>query len=150
VLLPAAAEKFRALRDVRHRALHFNPATDRDAEPQALGAIALLNGIVSVQFGAVWMPWFIPEAHGLSFVRKDQEAKPFVARIVLPSCVRVGPAHDLRPLPSGGFEVVDDGLYADEEISDEDFVRRFVAAHEARPPSVDAGPRLPSVRATSS
>jgi hypothetical protein len=132
VLLPEATELFRQLRDVRNRTLHFNPATDRNARPEALTALVLFQEIVSRQFSAFDGPWYIPNAHGLSFIRRDQIDLPFVRRIVLPSCRLVGPAHDLRMRANGTWEVIDDGPYPEEEISDEDFVTRFVAAHSAR------------------
>jgi hypothetical protein len=128
-LLPATVEQFRRLRDLRHRTLHFNPATDREARPEALAAVLLFQEIISTQFAAFGShPWFIPNDIGLSLVRKDAVKMPFVQRVVLPSCALVGPAHDLRAVPGGGWEVLDDGVYADEEITDEEFVLRFVKA----------------------
>ncbi len=50
VPLPQAAENFRALRDVRHRTLHFNPETDHDARGQALEALTIFHEIVSTRF----------------------------------------------------------------------------------------------------
>jgi hypothetical protein len=129
VLLPNATERFRKLRDIRNRTLHFNPETDRNARPEALAALLLFQEIISVQFAAHWCPWYIPDAHGLSFVRNGCVSVPFVRRVVLPSCHLVGPAHDVRRGPDGGWEVLDPGPYPDEEISDEEFIRRFVEAH---------------------
>src|SRR6266446_3437901 len=39
VLLPKASESFRALEAVRHRSIHFDPATDHDDRPLALQAL---------------------------------------------------------------------------------------------------------------
>ena len=128
-LLPATAEQFRRLRDVRHRTLHFNPATEREARPEALAALLLFQEIITTQFAAFGpQPWYVPNDIGISFVRKEYVEKPFVKRVVLPGCALVGPAHDLRAMPGGGWEVLDDGVYPDEEITDEEFIRRFVEA----------------------
>ena len=129
VILPDATERFRKLRDVRNRTLHFNPETDRDVRSKALGALRLFQEIISAQFGSHWCPWYIPDAHGLSFVRHEYVNVPFVRRVVLPSCRLVGPAHDVRRLPDGTWEAIDEQVYPDEHISDEEFIRRFVEAH---------------------
>jgi hypothetical protein len=130
VLLLEVVERFRRLRDMRHRTLHFNPATDRATRSEALDALLLFQEIVSVQFAAFGArPWYIPNAPGVSFVRRDQEEAPFVRRVILPGCVRVGPAHHVRPYPDGHCEIIDDTAYPDEEIGDDEFLRRYVETH---------------------
>lgn len=134
VLLPDAADKFRKLRDVRNRTLHFNPQTDRDARSEALDALLLFQEIISSQFSALGAPWYIP--HAIPFVRRSCEAQPFVRKVVIPNCVLVGPAHTVRPRIDGPWEVLDPGPYPDEEISDDDFVRLLQeaqASQAARP-----------------
>ena len=128
-LLPAAADQFRTLKGIRHRTLHFNPATERDVRSDALAAVLLFQEIITAQFAAFGShPWYIPNAIGFSLVRKAWEGVPFVKHVVLPNCALVGPAHDLRRDRAGNWEAVDDNVYPDEEIADEEFVPRFEAA----------------------
>jgi|HubBroStandDraft_6_1064221.scaffolds.fasta_scaffold144919_2 hypothetical protein len=130
VLLPSVAESFRKLRFVRHRSLHFSPDVEGDVRRQALDAVNLFQRIIGEQFG-VWGPWHIPNDAGLSLVRKDAEAQPFVRRLVVPNCAYVGPEHDLHPAPNGRWIVTDREDYPDEKIEDDEWVRRFKAAPHA-------------------
>ena len=105
--------------------------TDRNARSEALAAVHLFQKIIAVQFAAFGQcPWFISDSPGISFVRQDHVHVPFVRRVVLPSCYLVGPAHQLRSLPDGRWEVLDDHPYPGEEIADAEFIRRFVEAQE--------------------
>ena len=123
VLLPEASAAFQALEAVRHRAVHFDPATDREDRPLALEAIGHLNRIVSVQFGAFGtQPWFMTNVPGEVYIRKSAEAQPFVRRVYLPNCVLVGPLHRIGG--SGArFEVEDAHDYEIRDISDEEFIQ---------------------------
>jgi hypothetical protein len=121
VLPPEASELFRARGAVRHRSIHFDPATDRDDRPLALQALKHLNDIVSRQFGALGPhPWFIPGIAGASYIRKAAEAQPFVRRVYIPNCLLVGPRHTISAVGSR-FEVSDAHDYEDREITDEEF-----------------------------
>jgi hypothetical protein len=121
VLLPDAAKSFRALEAVRHRSIHFDPATDHDDRPLALQALNHLNDIVSRQFGAHGPhPWFIPGIAGASYIRKAAEAQPFVRRVYIPNCQLAGPRHTISAVGSR-FEVSDAHDYEDREITDEEF-----------------------------
>jgi hypothetical protein len=132
-ILPAAADHFRTLKGIRHRTLHFNPATERDVRSDALAAVLLFQEIISTQFAAFGpQPWYIPNEIGFSLVRKAWEDVPFVKHVVLPNCALVGPAHDLRGGAAGDWEAIDDNVYSDEEISDEEFVPRFKAAQATK------------------
>jgi hypothetical protein len=87
ILLPEVSRSFQALEAVRHRSIHFDPATDRDDRPHALQALNHLNDIVSRQFGARGpLPWFIPKIMGASYIRKAAEAQPFVRRVYIRNC----------------------------------------------------------------
>jgi hypothetical protein len=103
VLLPEAAKTFRALKDVRNGAIHFRPETDEDDRTPALEAIKLFSKIVEEQFSSLTgKPWYIQtEELSLTFVKKDAETQPFVAKVVLPTCVLVTPRHRLEHSPSG-------------------------------------------------
>jgi hypothetical protein len=121
VLLPEASESFRALGAVRHRSIHFDPATDRDDRPLAMQALNHLNDIVSRQFGALGThPWFISRIAGASYIRKAAEAQPFVRRVYIQNCQLVGPCHTISAVGSR-FEVSDAQDYEDREITDEEF-----------------------------
>jgi hypothetical protein len=125
VLLPRTAELFRKLRGVRHRAIHFDPTVEASAREMALKALKLFEGIVDEQFAAWDRPWYIQNDIGIAFVRKDHESVPFVARVVLPSCVLVGPGHDLEKKDDGEWAVIDPHEYTDCQVSDEEFIRLF-------------------------
>ena len=121
------------MKDIRHRTLHFNPATERDVRSDALAAVQLFQEIISTQFAAFGpQPWYIPNEIGFSLVRKAWEQVPFVKHVVLPNCALVGPAHDLRRGPAGEWEAIDENVYPDEEIADDDFVPRFEAAQATK------------------
>lgn len=125
VLLPKAAEAFRALRDDRHRALHFDPTTDTNDRALALDAIAKFNGIVTEQFSAFGtQPWYIPGTKGAIFVKKEYQDVPFVKRVVVPNCGLVGYKH-LLDLKHGGWLVQDANDYEAKDISDEEFKELF-------------------------
>jgi hypothetical protein len=92
VLLPSVATEFRALMEARHRAIHFNPATAARDREFAIEALKHLDEIIAVQFGAFRnQPWFIPEARGVAYIRKDWENDPFVKLVYLPASMAVGP-----------------------------------------------------------
>ncbi len=133
VLLPEAAGHFRKLKAVRHRAIHFNPETERGARAIALDALKVFHQIVDAQFTAFGdRPWYIRNDTGVSFVRKAAEAEPFVSRVILPSCSLVGPAHKLENA-GGGFVAVDPTEYPDREVSDEEYVELFKESQGRRP-----------------
>ena len=120
VLLDDAVISFGALEQARHRAIHFNPATDTNDRELALTALNLLEEIVSNQFSAFGtQPWFIGNTPGASYIKKTWESKPFVRRVYLPNCLLVGPRHQIRSyFPAQ----VADEQYSHEEITDLDFV----------------------------
>ncbi len=120
VLLPEVAAKFRQLWDLRWRAIHFDPKTDRDDRPLALQAIRLIDQIVQGQFGA-WgsMPWLLL-LPGEPYIAKEAETLPFVRRVYLPNCRLVGPRHKLD-IVEGRFVIHDDFPYEDREVTDEEF-----------------------------
>lgn len=79
VLLPRAAEAFRELKTLRHRAIHFRPETDTNDRALALCAIQQFSILAAEQFGAFGgQPWFIREIEGAGFLKKDWESRPFI------------------------------------------------------------------------
>lgn len=125
VLLPNVADRFRRLRDIRHRAIHFNPETDHNDRQLALGAMQELTAIIEGQFAAFGnLPWYIPGTGGATFVRRTAEKEPFVKRIILPNCRSVGYLHKLEH-GTDGWIVHDGHEYEDREISDEEFKQLY-------------------------
>jgi hypothetical protein len=125
VLLPNVADRFRRLRDIRHRAIHFNPETDHNDRQLALRAMQELSAIIEGQFAGIGrQPWYISGIQVAAFVRRAAEQEPFVKRIILPSCRSVGYLHTLEHT-SGSWLVHDDHDYEDREISDEEFILLF-------------------------
>jgi hypothetical protein len=121
VLLPDAAEAFRALSEVRNRTIHFHPATDSNDRSLAFDAISLLDRIINAQFATMGLhPWFIPDTPGESFIRLQWEKHPFIRKVYLPNCLHVGAAHRIVQV-SPELVVHDRGDYADEEITDDKF-----------------------------
>lgn len=135
VLVPKAVAAFKTLRDIRNRrAIHFDPSTDTNDREYALDAVRSLNEIVAEQFGTLEpAPWFIPGVKGgVSFIKKELEADPFVKLVYLPNAVSVGPEHYLENAADDGWLVHDRDDYKDEEIPDAEFVELFETATEAR------------------
>ncbi len=135
VLLPSAADLFRTLCNLRNRALHFDPKVDTNDRSRSLEALRTLSKIIVCQFSAFGsQPWYIPNQLGLSFVRKGFESRPFVKRVILPSCALVGPSHQLEIGP-GRWKVNDPHVYPDREVSDDEFIELF-EKHRNSPPAV--------------
>jgi len=123
VLLPKVAGKFRELMQKRHEALHFRPETDRNDQQLTLNAIKCLQEIIGQQFSGFGpQPWFITGIPGEIYLKKEWEAKPFIAKVYLPNGVLVGPHHRIESLiPT--IKIVDLKDYQSAGISDEEFVR---------------------------
>ena len=134
VLLAPAATKFRELKQLRHRSVHFRPEVDTDDRQLARDAIRCFSAIVQEQFGVLGLhPWFIPHIRGASYLKKDWESNPFIKLVYLPSCAKVGPYHKVENVP-GGFRIVEPVSYPDLEISDEEFAQKL----EAGPTKVES------------
>lgn len=116
------ADLFRRLHSLRNDSLHFRVDLDIETRQPALRAIQLLQDIVAAQFGVEGpLPWFIPEARGQHFIRKEFEDTPFIREFYLPACVLVGPRYRIESV-GNALQVSDPGPYEDKEISDERFV----------------------------
>jgi len=126
VLLQEVVELFRKLKELRNKAIHFNPETDTNDKELALKSIKKLQKIIEIQFSGFGgpQPWFIPGAHGAAFIKKDYEEIPFVKRIILPNCKKVGLHHKLE-MGVNGWIVRDDFEYEEKQISDKEFVKMF-------------------------
>lgn len=126
VLLPEVAKDFRGLKKHRDDAIHFRPKVDKDPRSPALEALRLLGRIIDGQFGAlVPKPWYMDASPGETFVKKDAEHEPFVAKILLtsPSAHHVGPKHVVQfNAETGGWDLADAGDVGLEKGSDQDFL----------------------------
>jgi len=125
VLLPEVVKLFQDLKDLRNRVIHFNPETDTNDKGLALKSIEKLQKIIKQQFSGFGVqPWFISGVRGAAFIKKDYEETPFVKRIILPSCIKVGPYHTLK-MGSKGWIVKDDHEYEETEVTDNEFADMF-------------------------
>jgi hypothetical protein len=123
ILLPAAATEFRALMNARHRAIHFNPATNEKDREFAIEALRYLDEIIAVQFGAFRsQPWFIPGVAGAAYIRQDWENNPFVKLVYLPASWPVSPYHWME-FCNGQWILHDKDDYEDRQITDAEYFR---------------------------
>lgn len=120
VLLPDVAEQFRLLKEMRHNAIHFRPEVDRNDRELSLEAIKCLREIIGNQFSAFGpQPWFITNIPGEIYIKKSWENKPFIKKVYLPNCLRLGPKHLIEALVPQ--VIVKDFEYEAREITDEEF-----------------------------
>lgn len=131
VLLPDVATEFRALKELRHRSIHFNVETYATLKGDALAAILHMRSIIDLQFGSHGLqPWFIKGTKGHQFIAKDWETNPFIQTYFLRNCPFVGPLFSIEH-NDGRWEFIDDPNYGEGRLTDEAFAR----AYEAREPS---------------
>jgi hypothetical protein len=122
ILLPIVDSLFGQLKAKRHRAIHFDPATDANDRILALEATKILHQIIEEQFEVfASKPWFIPGFDKEKYIKKEKESDPFIRRIYLPCCALVGPNHNLV-YDRGMWKVQDDDPYENKEISDEEYI----------------------------
>lgn len=131
ILLPEAVPALRALMNLRHRSIHFNPATTENLRDEALSAIGHVGAVIEQQFAShALRPWFIPNTLGHVFIRKAWETHPYVLTYYIPHCPFVGPLFGMAHGPAG-WELFDSNDYGDGELSDEE----FAAAYNDRDPA---------------
>lgn len=120
VLLPEAVSEFRALMDMRHKALHFRPETDSNDRQLALDAITCLQRVITAQFAGLGkMPWYF-HVPGEIYIKKEWEQVPFVKKVLTPSCAYVGPKHQIvKMFPN--VRINDRHEYEDTDVTDEEF-----------------------------
>jgi hypothetical protein len=122
VLLPQAADDFRALMQHRHKAIHFRPETDKNTKVLALTVIKCLQAIIGEQFcGFGPQPWFISSIPGEIYIKKEWETRPFVAKVYLPNAALVGHRHRIEAI-SPQVRIADpdrDAMLS--QVSDEEF-----------------------------
>ncbi|QDT78878.1 hypothetical protein Mal35_23290 [Gimesia maris] len=122
VLVPEAINGFRELKEIRNKAIHFNPETDLNDRELALNAFQKLCEIVQQQFGTGGQPWFIEGmAGGISIIKKEYEETPFIKEVIIPQCNLVGYKHRVEKMVGNSLKIVDEEEYEEREISDEEF-----------------------------
>lgn len=121
VLLPEVVDKFRMLKEMRNKSLHFRPEVDTDDRALSLNAIKSLSAIIGAQFSAFGpQPWFIKTIPGEIYINKASESDPFIRRVYLPNCMLVGYKHKVESVVPR-FVVNDNFEYEDREITDEEY-----------------------------
>lgn len=130
VLLPPVAAEFRKLRDRRNDAIHFRPEVDKEDRRLALAAIHSLGAILGNQFCAFGpQPWFITSIPGENYIKKDWESRPFIRRVYLPNCLKLGPRHRVESVVP--WVIKDDYPYESRDVTDEEFCALRVACNGA-------------------
>lgn len=126
VLVDGVAEEFLVLGDLRNRSIHFNPDTYKSLREDAVAALHRLNAIIAKQFGYFgFQPWFIESTPGAQFVKRTYEANPFVRAYIIPRSGFVGYLYGMEMSPEGHWHHLDYSDYGDEDLSDEEFAKRF-------------------------
>ena len=120
----AVCRDFRELETKRNRAIHFQPEVDHSSRDLALEAILLLGAIIDAQFGVFSkQPWMMQGTPTDVYVSGAAETQPFVARVVIPVAMHVGPKHTLSfddHLP--GFVIDEVGDAGAETGTDKEFI----------------------------
>lgn len=122
--------KFLALKELRNAAVHFDRSIDASSSPPALEAILIVQSIIATIFTPESNPrYYIPGSAGATFLRRDAEVVPLVARIFLPHCGLVSPRNRFEPGhdPDGRQVMMlkDDIEYPPDPLTDEQFVHEF-------------------------
>jgi hypothetical protein len=126
VLVDGAGAEFLALGELRNRSIHFNPDTYQSLREDALAALQRLNAVIARQFGYFGrQPWFIEDTPGAQFVKREYEANAFVRTYVIPRSGFVGPLYGMELSQQGYWTHLDYADYGDDELSDEEFAKRY-------------------------
>jgi hypothetical protein len=132
VLLPEVGDLYFTLKEMRHKAIHFRPETDKNDRALAMQAIDCLQKIIGIQFaGLGHQPWFMNGIPGEIYIKREWEERPFIKRIYLRSCPRLGPKNVIESY-TPKIVINDQFDYEEKEISDEEFVVLRNAALEAK------------------
>lgn len=120
VLLPEVVDEYRTFRSLRNDAIHFRPEVDHNDRQLALDAINQLGRIVNLQFGMIGaQPWLIRDIPGESYIKRDWESTPFIQKVYLPNCKRLGPNHKVLSIMPWKFR--DEQYDESHVISDDEF-----------------------------
>jgi hypothetical protein len=128
------AETYCELEQLRHAAVHFDPALPVAGREPALEALLALQRVVERVFEPHGgPPRYIADTPGDSYISLDAESEPLIRRIFLPHCALVSPAHRLEYDDSDSWTVFDDVDYPSVALTDEQFVQHLnkIAAPQA-------------------
>jgi hypothetical protein len=126
VLASDVGKNFLALGELRNRSIHFNPNTYQSLRDDALAALSPLDKIIAKQFGYFGgQPWFIDDTPGAQFVKRASESDPFVQHYIIPRSGFVGPLYGMEMIREGHLHHLDYADYGDEDLTDEEFAKRF-------------------------
>jgi hypothetical protein len=128
VLTATAEEAFKELKVQRNYALHFNRDTVSKVRQLALEANSSFGKMLEAQFSPVGnLPWifWVP---GETYLKQSYLEQPFVKLVFVPNSVCVGPKHRVRNIFP--HEVEDLPIYAEQEVSDDEFTALRTAFNE--------------------
>lgn len=123
LLLPDVVTDYRALRKRRNNAIHFRPETSTRAREMALDAIQVLGRIIEGQFGSIGTkPWYF-NTPGETYIKGEAESWAFVAKMLVPAGLHVGPKYTLKYNQELATWAIDDiGDVGAAEGTDEEFI----------------------------
>lgn len=117
------------LEEIRHASVHYTSPVASAARSVALGAIVLVQEIVSDIFGTLWREGVtIDGTTGVVMIRRDAEQIPLIRHFLLPRAVLVSPRHaPIIDHLSGSFvwTMHDDGDYPTDDITDHEYAARL-------------------------
>ena len=126
ILVDDVGAEFLALGELRNRSIHFNPETYQSLRDDALAALQRLNAVIAKQFGYFGLqPWFIENTPGAQFVKRSYETDPFVRTYVIPRSGFIGPLYGMDFTQEGYWMHLDYSDYGDDQLSDDDFAKRY-------------------------
>lgn len=126
VLADGVGAEFLALGELRNRSIHFNPETYQSLREDALAALQRLDAIIAKQFGYFGrQPWFIEGTPGAQFIKRDYESAPFVQVYIIPRSGFIGPLYGMERSQDGHWMHLDYADYGDDDLSDEEFAKRY-------------------------
>lgn len=108
---------FNELLELRNPAIHFGNL--EELQEKAKEAINLVYSITSKMFGQVSGHFFI--CPGEFYVSSNETEIPLVKEFIIPHCHLVGYKHRIEPR-NGEPTIVDDEVYDDQPLSDEEFI----------------------------
>lgn len=132
------AGTYRELKQLRHTAIHFDPALSAAGREPALAALLALQQIVERVFEPHGgPPRYIADTPGASFLSLEAEEEPLIRRIFLPHCALVSPAHRLEQGDGVRDEwaIYDDSEYPCDPLTDEEFARRLREIESSQTPT---------------
>ena len=124
ILVEGVPQLFKDLLEIRNASIHFGSNLENDSRVPSLAALTLIKNIILEQFGS--RPggnrnWFIIDAPGYSFIKKECEELPFIKEFYIPSAILLGPYHRIDT-NDNTHRFYDKEIYEDREISDEEFI----------------------------